>query len=132
MCDNDVLKDKLKVVERKGLTHSLDFPNVFKIEWIKIVLSRIHVNSIWLEYGPIKIIKMVVQRIIGYPTLDIPNTMISDAKEIIEKNTREIWNKRGMAINAITNPLISFAVRIIAHKFFQSSRLNSYLAFLLM
>ena len=30
-----------------------------------------------------------------------------------------------MTINTISNPLIAFAVRIIAHKFYQSSRLNS-------
>ena len=51
--------------------------------------------------------------------------MQSDAKEVIEKNTRVVWNKRGMTINTILNPLITFVVRIITHKFFQSSRLNN-------
>ena len=30
-----------------------------------------------------------------------------------------------MTIDIITNPLIDFAVRVIVHKFYQSSRLNS-------
>ena len=30
-----------------------------------------------------------------------------------------------MTIDTITNPLIDFAIRVIAHKFYQSSRLNS-------
>ena len=47
------------------------------------------------------------------------------AKKAIEKNTWVVWNKRGIAIDTITNPLITFVVRIKAHKFFQSSRLNS-------
>ena len=51
--------------------------------------------------------------------------MRSDSKEIIERNTRAIWNKRGMTIDTITNPLVEFAVRVIAHKFYQSSRINS-------
>ena len=39
LCDNGLLKYKYQIVERKGLTHALDFPMVFKTEWIKIVLS---------------------------------------------------------------------------------------------
>lgn len=30
LCENGVLKDEFKVVERKGLTHALDFPIGFK------------------------------------------------------------------------------------------------------
>lgn len=51
--------------------------------------------------------------------------MRSEAKEIIERNTGAVWNKQGMTIDTITYPLIAFAVRIIAHKFYQSRRLNS-------
>ena len=36
-----------------------------------------------------------------------------------------MWNKRGMTIDAITNPLIEFSIRVISHKFYQSSRLSS-------
>ena len=51
--------------------------------------------------------------------------MRSDAKETIEKNTGARWNNRGMSIDTITNPLVNFAVRVISHKFYQSSRLNN-------
>ena len=44
-----------------------------------------------------------------------------DSKEVIEKNTGAIWNKRGMIIDTFTYPLIKFVVRIISHKFYQSS-----------
>lgn len=80
LCENRVLKDEFKIVETKGLTCALDFPNVFKTEWIKIVLSRIHDNSIWLENGLVKITKKIVHRVIGYLTLDRPKTMRSEAK----------------------------------------------------
>ena len=36
-----------------------------------------------------------------------------------------MWNKRGMKIDTITKPLIEFVVRVIAHKFYQSSQLNN-------
>ena len=70
LCENGALKDEFKIIERKGLTHALDFPNVFKIEWIKIVLSRIHDNFIWLDNGLVKITKKIVHRVTWYPTLD--------------------------------------------------------------
>ena len=89
------------------------------------MLSKIHKNSLWLDSGPIKITKRIIHRVIGYPTLDQPKTLRSDSKEVIEKNIGAMWNKRGMTIDTITNPLINFVVRVIAHKFYQSSRLNS-------
>ena len=44
---------------------------------------------------------------------------------MIEKNKRVVWNKRCMMIDTITDPLINLVVRVISHKFYQSSRLNS-------
>ena len=44
---------------------------------------------------------------------------------MIEKNIGAVWNKRDMTINKITDPLVEFFVRVISHKFYQSSRLNS-------
>ena len=55
LCENDILKEEFKIFERKGLTCALDFPTMFKIEWIKIVLSRIHNGSLRMEDGPIRI-----------------------------------------------------------------------------
>ena len=57
LCKNGNLKDEYQIVEHKGLTYALDTPIVFKIEWIKIVLSQIQDGSIWLEKGPVKITK---------------------------------------------------------------------------
>lgn len=54
MCENKILKDEFSIIERKGLTKPLLFPSVFKIEWVCIVLSRIHDGAFWLETGPIK------------------------------------------------------------------------------
>ena len=75
LCDNGVLKEEFNIVEKKGLTRALDFPTFFKIEWIRLVLSRIHDNYLWLEGGPIKITKRIIHRFTGYPTLDWPKTL---------------------------------------------------------
>ena len=86
LCENGVLREKFKIVEKEWLTCALDFPNIFKTERIRIVLSRIHDSLLWLDNGPIKIIKRIIHRITGYPTLDQPKTMRSESKEVIEKN----------------------------------------------
>ena len=88
-------------------------------------MSRIHDSLVWLDSGPIKISKRIIHRVTRYPTLDWLKTMRRESKEVIAKNTRAMWNKRGMTIETITNPLIDFVVRVIAHKFYQSRRLNS-------
>ena len=79
----------------------------------------------WLEGGPIKITKRIIHRVIRYPTLDQPKTLRSDSKEVIEKNIGAQWNKRGMTIETIRDLVIDFPVRVISHKFYQSSRLKS-------
>lgn len=38
LCENGVLKKEYKIVKEKDLTRDLELPNVFKIEWIKIIL----------------------------------------------------------------------------------------------
>ena len=65
LCVNGVLKGEYKIVETKGLTHALEFPTIFKTEWIRLVLSRIHDGILWLEYGPVKISKRIFYRVIG-------------------------------------------------------------------
>ena len=52
-------------------------------------------------------------------------TLRSDSKEAIKKNIGAKWNKRGMTIDTINYPLVKFRVRVISHKLYQSSRLNS-------
>ena len=110
LCENGVLKDEFKIAERKGLTRALGFPTVFKIEWIRIMLRRIHDGCFWLEDAPIKITKRIIHRVTRYPTLDRHKTLRSDSKEVIEKNTGAKWNKRGMTTNTIHDPLVEFFV----------------------
>lgn len=72
------LREEYKIVELKGINHALDLPHFFKNDWIRIVLSCIHNNFIWLENGPIQISKRIIHQVSGYPTLDRPKTMRSD------------------------------------------------------
>ena len=71
-----------------------------------------------LENGHVKIIELTIHGVTGYLTLGQPKTMQCEPKENIEKDTSVVWNKRGMNIDIITNPLVVFVVRVIAHKFY--------------
>lgn len=51
--------------------------------------------------------------------------MVPNPRSEIEKNTGAKWNKRGMTIDTIQDLLVDFAIRVIAHKSYQFSRLNS-------
>lgn len=47
LCVDETLKDEHKHLETKGITHVLHFLKVFKVEWIHIVLSRVHNITMW-------------------------------------------------------------------------------------
>ena len=55
-----MMKDENKVMAKKGLTHTLELPKVFKFEWIKIFLRRTQNMKLWLENGLVKITKSII------------------------------------------------------------------------
>ena len=75
LCNEVILKEEFKIVERKELSHALELKKNFKIEWIKIVLRRIHDMKFWLQNGPMEIMKKMIHKVIGYPNLDKKKTM---------------------------------------------------------
>jgi hypothetical protein len=84
LCDEGVLKEEFKIVEKKGLTRTLEFLGNFKIEWIKVVLSWIHDMKFWLYNEPIKITKKMIHKVTGYPTLDKKKMMRHLSQEEVE------------------------------------------------
>ena len=83
------------------------------MKWIRVALSKIHDGCLWLEGGPIKIMKRIVDRVARYPTLDFSKALGSDSKDVIEKNKGAKWNKCGMTIDTIIDPLLDFYIRVI-------------------
>ena len=60
LCVKRRLKEEYNIVEKKGLTHALDFPTIFKTKWIRLVLRRIHDGYLWLEGGPMKLTMRII------------------------------------------------------------------------
>ena len=115
---NYVIMEFWGIIEWKGLNHAQYFPQMFKTKWIQIILRCIHDNYNWLEGGPIKITKRIINWVSSYPTIDRTKSMWSDTKETIKNNIGVLWNKRGMCIDTISDPLVAFVVRLISHTFF--------------
>ena len=125
LCVYGKIKDDFFIVEKKTLTKALAFPTMFKTKWIRIALNRIHDGAFLLETSLVKFMKKTINRVTRFQTLDQPKTLRSDKREAIEKNIGAKWNNRGMTIDTIKDPLLEFTMRIISHKFYQSSKLNS-------
>ena len=68
LCDNKVLKEEFNIVERKGLTCALDFPTMFKTEWIRLVVTKIHDGFKIGSYLLYVLINLYRYRPIGLPT----------------------------------------------------------------
>lgn len=72
----------------------------------------------WLQNGPIEITKKIIRKVTGYPTLDKKKNMQCLSREEVEENTGAKWNGQGLSITNISDPLIKFAVRVIAQNFY--------------
>ena len=94
LCDDGgKLKEEHKHLEVKGLTNALHFLKVFKIEWIKIVLSRVHNNALWLN-KPKALKKDVIHSVTGYPTTDKPQAHKHPSIVEVERLTEAKSDKR--------------------------------------
>lgn len=125
LCTDGKLDSKYEHIKIKGLTEALTYPHVFKAQWVKLVLSRVHDDFMWLEEQPFKITKEIIHLITGYPIYDHARAqkMISQ-KELITL-TRVESDCRGLKLNNVTNAKLKFAIRVIGYCFFQSARENS-------
>ena len=64
---------------------SVHIPKNFEVEWIKFVLRRVHNMKSWLESRLVKIKKVILHHVIGYPTLDRVNTSHFSERNVIEE-----------------------------------------------
>ena len=85
LCENGILKDKYKIIKKKGLTCALAFLKVFKVELTKIVLSQVHDMKLWLKGGPVKINKETIHQVTIYPILDREKMMRCTTKNVVEE-----------------------------------------------
>ena len=70
LCIDGILKDEFQIIERKGLTHALEFLRNCKIEQIKVILRKVHDMMYWLQNGPVEITMKIIHMVLVYA---IPN-----------------------------------------------------------
>lgn len=125
LCTDGKLDNKFEHIKIKGLTEALVYPRVFKPQWVKLVLSRVHDDFMWLQEQPFKITKEIIHLITGYPIYDHARAqkMISQ-KELISL-TGVDSDYRGLKLNNVIDAELKFAIRVIGYCFFQSVRENN-------
>ena len=70
------------------------------------------------------ITKKMIHRITGLPILTKEKMTKTLSWVELEKKTLVEWDGRGMKISSVTNMELNFGIQIIAHKIYNSSRLN--------
>lgn len=58
LCTDGKLDSKYEHIKIKELTKALTYPHVFKPQWVKFVLRRVHDDFMWLAKQPFKITKV--------------------------------------------------------------------------
>ena len=86
------------------------------------MLSLIHNMKIWLEGRLIKINKAIIHLVTGYPTLDRPKMIKISIRDVVKPKKK---GRMEQSWNANQDRVIEFAACVVAHKFYQSSRLNN-------
>lgn len=117
------LKPKHQHLETKGLTHISHLRRDFQVKWIRPILSCVHNGKLWLD-KPIYIIKKMIHRITRLPLLNKEKMTKTLGQVELTKRTLFVWDERGMKLNVVTNMELKFCIHVIAHKIYNSSRLN--------
>ena len=67
----------------------------------------------------------MIHKTIGLPMLTKAKMTKTLSQVELEKKTLTKWDGRGMKISSVINMELKFSIHIIAHKIYNSSRLNS-------
>ena len=69
--------------------------------------------------------KKMIHRIIGLPMLNKVRATKTLGWDELQKKTLAEWDDRGLKISNVSDVELRFGIHIIAHKMYNSSRLNS-------
>lgn len=73
------VRESSKSCEKRSNKRKINKPTCHHVE-NQVTQQMSNDNQLWLENGPIRISKRTIHKVIGYPTLDRPKTLMSEAK----------------------------------------------------
>lgn len=51
LCEDEKLQSKYAKLESLGLINGVEYPIVFRLDWIRLVMRRVHNPGMWLAKG---------------------------------------------------------------------------------
>lgn len=125
LCDkNEKIEAKYARVFEKGFHNAAYFLEDFEDEHIRIILSRVHKDNMYLERTHM-ITKEAIRAITGYCSNGEIPVLRRISKDTGFKLTDSTSNKRTFSINTIRDPAVKLAAMVIGYWVSYSSRLNS-------
>lgn len=124
MDDIDNPKEEFKQLKKKGFTQFVNFLTFDEKEWVRYVLSRIHVEFMWLGQ-PYKITIDNI-KVVTYlnQTSEKPG-LRKVTNPTVNKLTSVEFDGWLMKISTIKEVDVKFVAMVIGYKLYQSNRLNS-------
>lgn len=122
--DTSNVKAEHKVNETLGFIEILSIPK-FPKDVIRIVLSRVHGEFLWLD-AIHKITKEAVKAIIGLPTTGKrPDKTKKVPNDLVTKLTSATFDKTSLRVNDVKDINVRFISMILGYKATHANRLNS-------
>lgn len=125
LCDKSgKIETKYARVFEKGFHNAAYFLEDFEEEHIRIILSGVHGENIYLERTHI-ITKEAIRVVMVYCSASEIPMLRRISKDTVFKLTGSISDKSAFSINNIRDPMVKLVAMVIGYRVFYSNRLNN-------
>ncbi len=125
ICRNDLsLKPEFAYLERLNLVKHMFYMDFDNQDWIRIILSRIHDDLLWLGDSVFCIENDLIHKVTGLSNKGSNLVNTRNACKIIEVNLNRHFNGRNMKVNSIQDDEVRLLSKILGYKFNHGSRVD--------
>lgn len=117
-------KPEFSQLNRKVFTQFVNFPSFNLKEWVRYVLSRVHVECIWME-NPYKINVEATKAVTCLHQISKKVGLQKVTNLVVNKLTSVEFDGQSMKISTIREDDVRFSTMVIGNNVYQSNRLNS-------
>ena len=126
ICKNDLsLKPEYARLERLNLVKKMFYTDFENEEWVRIVLSRVHDDLLWLKESFVCIDDDLIHKVTGFPNKGSNLVNTRHARKLVEAKLNSYFNGQNMKVNTIQDKSVRVTNNILGYKFNNSSRVDS-------